>query len=79
MSVNLLVVVTPLSIYHDCSTRKKFWEEKITLVNMKNCGGHNVRKHRDIKDGEKYIILYISLKFVSLDKIKITSLEPKYY
>ena len=40
INMNLLVVVTPPSIYHGCSTQKKFWEEKFTLgeftaVNMK--------------------------------------------
>ena len=33
----------------------------------------------DIKNGEKNITLEISLKFGSLDKIKITSSNPKYY
>ena len=28
--MKLLEVVTPLSIYHGCSTRKMFWEEKFT-------------------------------------------------
>ena len=50
-----------------------------TPVHMNNCGCRNVRKHRDIKDGEKYINLDISLKFGSLDKMEITSSEPKYY
>ena len=48
-------------------------------MNMKNCGRRNVRKQRDIKNGEKYITLDISLKFGSLDKMKITFSEPKYY
>ena len=39
-------------------------------MNMKNCGRLNVRKHREIKDSERYIILDISLKFGSLDNIK---------
>ena len=46
---------------------------------MKNCGRCNVRKHRGIKDGDKYITLDISLKFGSLDKMKIKSSEPRYY
>ena len=46
---------------------------------MKNCGHHNVRKHRDIKNVEKYITLNIYLKFGSLYKMKITSSEPKDY
>ena len=28
--MKFLVVVSPLSIYHGCSTRKTFWEEKFT-------------------------------------------------
>ena len=55
------------------------WQENFTLVNMKNCGRRNVRKHREIKNGERYIILDISLRFCSLDKMKITSSDPKYY
>ena len=30
MNMKLLTVVTPPSIYHVCSTRKTFWEEKFT-------------------------------------------------
>ena len=30
INVKFLVVVTPPSIYHVCSTRKTFWEEKLT-------------------------------------------------
>ena len=83
MNINILSVVTPSSIYHGCSTWKTFWEGKFTLgeftaVNMKNCGCHNVRKHRDIKGSDKYVTLNISLKFNSLDKMKITSSESKF-
>ena len=58
MNMQLLAVVTPLSIYHGCSIWKTFWEEiftigELTPVNMKNYGGHNVRKHREITNGEK--------------------------
>ena len=74
MNMNLVAVVTPPSIYRVCFTRKTFWEEKFTPVNMKNCDHHNVMKHREIKNGEKYITLNISLKFVSLDKMKGTPL-----
>ena len=28
--MNILVVVTPLSIYHGCSTQKTLWEEEFT-------------------------------------------------
>ena len=84
MNMKLLSVVTPPSIYHGCSTRKTFWEEKFTgeeklflAVNMKNCGRRNVRKHREIKGSDKYVTLEISLKFDSLDKMRTTSSESK--
>ena len=44
---------------------------------MKNCGCHNIRKHKEIKGSDKYVTLDISLKFDSLDKMKITSSESK--
>ena len=44
---------------------------------MKNCGCHNVMTHREIKVSYKYVTLDISLKFYSLDKMKITSSESK--
>ena len=46
-------------------------------MNMKNCGCHNIRKHRDIKGSDKYVTLDLSLKFENLDKMKITSSESK--
>ena len=58
---------------------EKFTVGEFTLVNMKCYGHRNVRKHREIKNGGKYITLDISLEFGSLDKIKITYSEPKYY
>ena len=80
--MKLLAVVKPPSIYHGCSTRKTFWEEKSTLgkftdVNIKNGGHHNVRKHREIKGSEEYATLEILLKFDNMYKMKITSLESK--
>ena len=84
MSMKLLTVVTTLPIYHGCSTRKTFWEEKFTGegklfsdVSMKICGRRKVRKHKEIKGSDKYFGLEISLKFDSLDKMKIISLESK--
>ena len=89
MNMTLLSVVTPLYIYHVCSTKKTFWEEKLTgeesftlceftAVKVKNCGPRNFSKHREIKSSDKYITSDISLKFGSLDKMKITSSNPKY-
>ena len=82
MNMNLLAVVTPPFIYHVCSAWARFWKEKFTPgeftpVNMKNRGRRNVRKHREIKNGEKYITLDISMNFGSLDKMKITSSDPE--
>ena len=82
--MKLLAVVTPPSIYHGCSTRKKLWEEKLTgkehlflAVNMKNCGRRNVREHKEIKGSEKYVTLDISSNFDIMYKMKITSSESK--
>ena len=88
MNMNLLGVVTPPSIYHGCSTQKTFWERNFTgeenfklgefsAVNMENCGHHNVNKHVYIYGSNKYFTLDISLKFDSLDKVRITSSESK--
>ena len=70
--MKLLVVVTPPSIYHGCSTRKTFWEE-----NMKNCGRRKVRKHKEIKGSDKIFTLNVSKKFDSLNKMETTSSESK--
>ena len=64
MKMKLLAVATPPYIYDVWSTQKIFWEERFTFgeltpVNMKNCGRHNIRKHREIKDSDKYITLDI--------------------
>ena len=88
--MKFLVVVTPPSIYHGCSTRKTFWAEKFTgkhnlfeSVNMKNCGRRNVRKHKEIKGSDKcvtlniYEILNISEKFDDMNKMETTSSESK--
>ena len=82
--MKFLVVVTPPSIYHGCSTRKTFWEEKFTgkeslflSVNMKNCGSRNVRKHKEIRGNDKYVTLDILEKFDILNKMETTSSESK--
>ena len=54
---------------------EKVWEENFTLVNMEMFGRRNVRKHREIKNGEQYIPLDIYLKSGNLDKMRITTLE----
>ena len=88
--MKFLVFVTSPSIYHGCSTRKTFWEEKFTgkqylfeSVNMKNCGRRKVRKNKEIKDSDKcitlniYKILNISEKFDNMNKTETTSSESK--
>ena len=65
MNTKLLASVRPLSIYHGFSYQKTFWEENFTgaenftpgefsAMNMKNCGCRNIRKHKEIKVGDKY-------------------------
>ena len=88
--MKFLVVVTPPSIYHGCSTRKTFWEEKFTgkhdlfeSVKMENCGRRKVRKHNEIKGSDKCVTLniYENLNilenFDSLNKMETTSSESK--
>ena len=82
--MKFLVVVTPLSIYHGCSTRKMFWEEKFTgkkhlfqSVNMKKCGRRKFRKHKEINESDKIVTLNVSAKFDSLNKTETTSSESK--
>ena len=43
---------------------EKFTPGEFSAVNMKNFGRRNVIKHREIKDSDKYVTLYILLKFV---------------
>ena len=64
----LAAVTPPPDIYHGWYTWKTFWEEKFTPVSTKSCGRQDVRKHRDIKNGEKYIILDISYNIDCTDK-----------
>ena len=82
--MKFLVVVTPPSIYHGCSTWKTFWEENFTGkkslfldLNKKNCGRCIFRKHKEIKDSDKSDTLEISAKFDSLKNMKTTSSESK--
>ena len=46
-------------------------------MNMKNCGRRKVRKHKEIKDSDKIVTLYISAKFGSMKKMETTSSESK--
>ena len=80
--MKFLVIVTPPSIYHGCSTRKTFWEGKFTgkkslfqSVNMKIYGRRKVRKHHEIKGSDKIVTLNVSSNFDSLNKMETTSSE----
>ena len=82
--MKFLVVASPPSIYHGCSTQKTFWEEKFTgkkdlfqSVNMKNCRRCKVRKHKYIRGSDKSVTLDISSKFDSMNKMKTKSSESK--
>ena len=44
---------------------------------MKNCGRRNIRKQIEIKGSDKYVILNISLKSDSLNRMEITSSESE--
>ena len=77
----LVVVATP-SIYHGCSTRKTFWEEKFTgkkqdlfvSVNMRNCG----QLHGLLVDGwlcmnrQQYLSGDKMIRSASLTRHKVT-------
>ena len=88
INMKLLAVVIPPVFNNGCSTRKTLWEEKFTgekiftlgkfsAVNMQNCGSRKVRKHIEMKGSDNYFALDISLKFYSLDKMKIIFSESK--
>ena len=84
INMKFLVVVTPPSIYHGCSTRKTFREEKFTgkkdlfqSMNMKNWGRRKFRKHKEIKGSNMIVTLDISEKFDGLNKMETTSSESK--
>ena len=46
-------------------------------MNIKICGRRNARQHKEIKGSDEYVIYDISLKFDSLDKMKIKSSESE--
>ena len=70
---NFLDVATPTSIYNGCSTWNTFWKYNLTPVNMISYGSCNVRKHKEIKNSEQYIVLEFSLKLDCLYKMEFTS------
>ena len=61
-TMKFLSVITPPDIYHGSSTWKTLWEDKLPPVKMTSYGRRNVRKHRETKKGEQYIVLEIYLK-----------------
>ena len=44
---------------------------------MKNCGRRKVRKHKEIRGSDKYVILNVSANFDSLENMETTSSESK--
>ena len=48
-------------------------------MDLKNCRCCNVRRHKEINNGEQYIVLEIYLELGTSDKREISSLGPKYY
>ena len=83
--MDFLVVVTPPSIFimvaplRRRSGRESSLVRKIcfSLRNMKNCGRHKVKKHKETKGSDKIITLNVSAKFDSLNKMESTSSESK--
>ena len=75
----LSVLTPPQDIYHGCSTHKTLWQDKLTPVNMTSSGRCNVRKHRDTKNGEQYIVLDIYSKIDFMDKREAKSSESRDY
>ena len=75
MNMKFLEIATPPppDIYHGCSTRKMFWEEKFILTNMTSFGRRNIRKHREINNGDQYIILDTSSNLDFLYKSEVNS------
>ena len=61
------------------SWRKSLQVRKIFFqsVNMKNYGRRKVRKHKEIEGSDKIVILNISVKSDSLNKMKTTSSDSK--
>ena len=78
-NMELLAVVTPPPYNYICwSTWKTFWGENFTPVKITVCGRRNVRKHGEIKNGEKYIILDIFSKVDGKDKRGVISSISRY-
>ena len=62
--MNLIAIVTPQSIYHGCSTQKKFREEKFKPMSMKHCVVvtlGNTGKSRMMRIASPWISLWVLL------------------
>ena len=73
--MKFLEVVTPPYIYHGFSNQNNLWEYKFTPLNMKSCGCCNVRRNKEIKNGEMHIALDIYLQLECLDNREVTVRE----
>ena len=69
----LAVVIPLLAIYHVCSNSRTLWEDSFKPVNMTSYVRRTVRKYREIKNGEKYIILDIFYNLDHVEKREVTS------
>ena len=56
-----------------------FWEENFTPLSMRSCGRRNVRKHKEINNGEQYIALDIFLQLDFLENREVTYSGSWYY
>ena len=66
--MKFLAVVTPPSIYYGFSNWNNLCKDKLTPVKTKICACRNVRKHKEIKNGEQYIALDMYLQNFFLEK-----------
>ena len=72
--MKFLEILTELQdIYYGFTDQKNFWGKNMTPVNMTNYGRCNVRKHREIKNGEQNNILEISYNLEYMEQRKVTS------
>ena len=80
MNLKLLAVLTQKPYVYDGGfTWKMFREDKFTLLSITRCGRRNIKKHKEINNDKKSVILDISYNLDCLDKGKSTFLESNDY
>ena len=76
----LAVVIPPPAIYHGCSTRKTFREEKFAPGEHDKLWRHNVRNTQGDQEWWRNTLSWTSiLSLICLDKREVISSEPKDY